>query len=71
MGTPGRIHPPRSPEATPEVAAVQNHLPDLKSAVERIGSSWNATQVEDALRSARYWLDEMEKTLKEQKTKRQ
>lgn len=57
----GRIHPPQPMAPAPEVSKAKIHLTDLKGAVERIGQAWNKSQLDDALRSARYWLDKIEK----------
>lgn len=51
-----RLQPP----PMPEVAVRLTSLPDLQKAVARVGECWNPTQLDEALRSVRFWLEKLE-----------
>ena len=60
-----RMNWPKRDENTPELVTAAKQmaafitLADLKAAVDRIGSAWNSAQLEDAIKSAQFFLDKM------------
>jgi hypothetical protein len=48
----------------PEICTARMRLEDCAEAVQRGLDSWNKTQIIDVIRSARYFLDEAEKSLR-------
>lgn len=51
------------PDPTPEVARAKVHLSDLHKACTRIDRAWNKTQMEDAIRSAEFFLSKIKSSL--------
>lgn len=49
-----------APPPMPPVARAFVHLQDVHDAAERLGKAWNRAQVEDAIRSIRFYLERME-----------
>ncbi|WP_126242290.1 hypothetical protein [Burkholderia gladioli] len=67
-----RIYPPMpelppkrlAPPPTPRVARAQSvAMADLSAAVGRASAAWSESQMIDALRSVRYWLEQAEREL--------
>lgn len=53
----------QSPGPMPEVAKAQVYLPDAEAALQRAAAAWNPTQMRDALRSLRMFVDRAEEVL--------
>ncbi|WP_186270093.1 hypothetical protein [Burkholderia gladioli] len=59
---PKRLAPP--PPPSPRVARAQSvAMADLSAAVGRASAAWSESQMIDALRSVRYWLEQAEREL--------
>lgn len=54
MIPPGRIYP--DPPPMPNVRAALVHVPDMRAAVERAAKAWNKSQLDDAIRSLKYYI---------------
>lgn len=57
------VHAIPDPPPMREVQPAKMHLRDAYRACDRISRAWNKTQMEDALRSLRFYLEKMEKAL--------
>lgn len=51
------------PPPTPEVAKAKVHVNDLISSVSRISDAWNKSQLDDAIRSAEFFIGKMKSEL--------
>jgi hypothetical protein len=54
----------RAPPSTPEVAPALPALKELNQAIERAAKAWNRTQLIDAMRSVKYWTQQVEQAAK-------
>lgn len=59
-----QIYQPPPPGPMPDVQNAQVYLPDAAAAIERAKAAWNATQMRDALGSARRFIDAAESLLR-------
>lgn len=53
------------PPPMPRIGPARVHIQDALAAMTRADAAWNETQLRDAIRSARYFLDKMESALDE------
>jgi hypothetical protein len=61
---------PVPPRPMPNIVAALVRIQDVQLAVERAAGAWNRAQLEDAIRSARHFLDLADRALDEHADKR-
>lgn len=52
------------PPPTPDVAPAAPALKELNQAIERASKAWSRTQLIDAMRSVKYWTEQVEQAAK-------
>ena len=57
-------HTPDMPAPTPEIRDARLMAQNLLEASNRAANAWNKTQLTDALRSVRYWTEQVEQAAK-------
>ena len=62
---PWPLLPPPPPPPMPNVRTAKVYLPDLHAAVIRAEQAWNKPQLQDALRSARYFIEQAEAAMQQ------